>query len=219
MILRTPALLLALLLPLAARADKKPSFTEVDPRDSSPQFRAYVQKGLDKLTALGTPIGKATRKFIEAGHEKLDLLNDLTRKDYLRVRKELLSTGPDLDVNAFATLHDQKSHAARALKKALDGYQWDDRIYISEGMAPELLAETLVHETNHVLNHSEEHYRTAKDILREEYRAFYTERMLRGEKMTAVKCKNLKESVIRDYALKKVTAADVPDVPPGKLIP
>lgn len=209
---------LALLSP-SARADQPPPFTEVDAQHTSAAFKAYVTRGLDLLTKSGTALGKGTRKVIASGRVRLDELTDLTRQDYLRARKELLGTGPALDLDGFARLHDARTHAARALKKALDGYQWDDRVYLSRGLSPKLLSETLAHEVNHVLNHSERHYRTAKDVLREEYRAFSAEHLLHGEAMTAAKCRALKAGIIRDYGLKGVTPASVPDKLDGIVVP
>ena len=214
-----PALCALALVSPSARADQPPPFTEVDPQHTSAAFKAYVAKGLDQLIKSGTALGLGTRRAIASGRVKLDEMDDLTRKDYLRVRKELLGTGPALDLDGFARLHDARTHAARALKKALDGYQWDDRIYLSLGLAPKLLSETLAHEVNHVLNHSEKHYRTAKDILREEYRAFSVEHLLHGEALTAAKCKALKAGIIRDYGLKGVTPASIPDKPDGIVVP
>ena len=82
------------------------------------------------------------------------------------------------------------------------------------------LAATLVHEVNHVFNNSEEKYRSQKAILVEEYRAFYSEELLRtGKTPTATRAKALKEEIIAEYGLKNVTAKDVPDVPPGVMVP
>lgn len=90
-----------------------------------------------------------------------------------------------------------------ALPQALDGYQWGNRLYFAfdtpnaEGLEPESLAVTLVHETNHALNRSECSYYA--DILAheedetlaylEEYRAFIAECVQRrGSGATAARC-------------------------------
>jgi hypothetical protein len=90
-----------------------------------------------------------------------------------------------------------------ALPGALDGYQWGNRLYFAfdspdaEGLEPEALAVTLVHETNHALNRSECSYYA--DILAheedetlaylEEYRAFVAECVQRrGRGATATRC-------------------------------
>jgi hypothetical protein len=212
------ATLLASPAPGAARRDQPP-FHEVNASHTSAAFRSYVAAALEKLLAAPAPIGKKTHAAISSGRIKLDELSDLTRRDFERARKELAPDGMHLKASDFYKLHDARTGAARAIRKALDGYQWDDRIYVARGLSKQRLAETLVHEVNHVANHSEKHYRTHKDVLREEYRAFYVERIFRGERMTAAKCKALKEDVIRGYSLRGVTPADVPDVPPGKLLP
>lgn len=91
----------------------------------------------------------------------------------------------------------------KALPEALDGYQWGNRLYFAfesgdaAGLAPEALAVTLVHETNHALNRSECSYYA--DILAheedetlaflEEYRAFVAECVQRrGRGATAARC-------------------------------
>jgi hypothetical protein len=90
-----------------------------------------------------------------------------------------------------------------ALPQALDGYQWGNRLYFAfgtpeaEGLEPDALAVTLVHETNHALNRSECSYYS--DILAheedetlaylEEYRAFVAECVhRRGANATATRC-------------------------------
>jgi hypothetical protein len=103
----------------------------------------------------------------------------------------------------------------RAITASLAGYMWDDRVYVAPQMEPADIARALVHEVNHVLNESEEHYRGEKATLIEEYRAFYAEELFIGTDMTPARCKALKERVIADYLLKDVTPDDVPDVPPG----
>ena len=213
-------MLLAALFALALAAPSAaPAFTEVDPRRTSAAFRAYVGRALERLRKSPAPIGHATWQAISSGRIKLDELSDLTRHDFETARAELIPDGVALKASDFFKLHDARTGAARALRKALDGYQWDDRIYVASGRTAKGLASTLVHEVNHVVNHSEKHYFAAKDILREEYRAFYAERLLAGEQMTPAKCRALKVSVIRDYELKKVSPADVPDLPPGRLLP
>ena len=78
---------------------------------------------------------------------------------------------------------------------------------------------TLVHEVNHVLNRSEEHYRSDKAVLREEYRAALAERMLHAPQLSAEAYRALKQQVIDNYGLHDVTPEDVADVPEGRYLP
>jgi hypothetical protein len=192
-------------------------FLEVNPDRTSAAFRRYVGAALDELKNSKTPIGRMTHDLISSGKVRIDELSDLTRGDYLHVRRELRKTGVNLPAD-HKVLDDKRSSAWRAITNDMDGYMWDDRIYVAQGLSPRDLATTLVHEVNHVLNQSEEHYKDDASIFVEEYRAFYSEALFRGEKLTPAKCRSIKEGVIRDYALKGVSPDDLPDTPPGTLV-
>jgi len=205
-------LLLALL--LAA-----PAFREVDPGHSSAAFRGYLAAALARLESSRAAIGRATFAVISSGRVKVDELTDLKKGDFTSVRESLRGWGIDVDARAFARLHDRRTSAARTIEKNLAGYTSTNRIYVARGQTRARLASTLVHEVNHFLNDSEKHYRTQKGILREEYRAFYAEKLLSRARMDRAACRALKAKVIKDYQLKRVTPDDVPDVPPGILVP
>jgi len=195
-------------------------FLEVNPTRSSLTFRTQVQKALDVLRTSDVPLARATFEAIVSGRVKVDTLSDLSRPDFLKLRKELLPEGIKLDVADFMKLHDEKSGAIRAITSSIDGYMWDDRVYVALDRPAKELAATLVHEVNHVINASEDNYKTPKDALREEYRAFYVEEWLKtGKQPNKTRCKEIKEEVIETYGLKGVTPADVADLPPGVLSP
>lgn len=185
-------------------------FLEVNPARTSTQFRRYVGAALEELRKSDTPIGRLTWELVATGRVQLDELRDLSRPDYLRARREFLKDGVKLPERPNAA-------ALRAITTSLNGYMWDDRIYLAPGLTPKDLARTIVHEVNHVRNRSEEHYRSDQQILVEEYRAFYAERLFAKESVSAAACRALKDEVIADYHLQGVTAADVPDLPPGIL--
>lgn len=185
-------------------------FLEVNPARTSTQFRRYIGAALEVLRNSDTKIGRHTWELIATGRVQLDELRDLNRADYLRARKDLLKDGVKLPERPNAA-------AFRAITSSLNGYMWDDRIYLAPGLSPKELASTIVHEVNHVLNQSEQRYRGDKQILVEEYRAFYAERVFGRESLSPAACRALKERVIADYSLSGVTPNDVPDVPPGVL--
>lgn len=204
------------------RTQRRPpaaTFTEVKPERTNKQFRAYVNKALEVLKADPRPLAQGTYRYIVSGRVKIDEVNDLTRADYLRARKDLVKWTRALTPDAYGSLGNPKSHASRALDRLLNGYMWDDRIYIARGLSPQKLASTLVHEVNHFVNKSEEHYRGRTQPLIEEYRAFYVEALFAGETMTPAKCAALKAEVAKDYGFTKAELARIPDVPPGLLIP
>jgi hypothetical protein len=191
-------------------------FLEVNATRTTAKFRRYVAAAVDELRNSNAKVAKVALDAIESGRVRVDTLDDLTRDDYARVRRDYMKDGTVLPEKFDPD--DHKSRAWRAITQDLNGYMWDDRIYITWGQSPKQLASTLVHEVNHVLNKSEEHYRGDKAALREEYRAFYVEALFASGgngPLSAAKCREIKEGVIRDYALKRVTVDDVADVPPG----
>jgi hypothetical protein len=190
-------------------------FLEVNPARTSLPFRTAVARALDVLRRAEDPVSRTTYEAIVGGRVKVDTLSDLSRADYQRLRRDLVPDGVTLRPQDFARL--EHKPVLRAITSSIDGYMWDDRVYIADGLSPERLASTLVHEVNHVLNKSEEHYRRPQAELVEEYRASYAEAVHRGERMTPARCRGLKEEVIREYGLQGVTPDDVPDLPPGVL--
>ena len=194
-------------------------FREVNQVHTSADFKRYIGKALEVLRTSKTEIGQATYKYIASGKVKIDELTDLSRPDFERARRTLAGWGKPLTKGDFEKLHDGRSHAANTVKDLLRGYMWDDRIYVEAGLSPQKLASTLVHEVNHAINKSEEHYRGDTNALLEEYRAFYAERLFAGDTMTPAKSKALKASVARNYELGKARISEIPDLPPGRLIP
>jgi hypothetical protein len=195
-------------------------FLEVNPARSTVEFREYVGRALEHLRKGGTEIGMRTFELVTSGQVKLDELADLTRGDFNHIRKEFAREGVDLPVEDYARLHDERAKATRAITTSVNGYMWDDRIYVARDLPVALLARTIVHEVNHVVNRSEENYRGEKGIFVEEYRAHYAEALLDKKNVRDPDvCRAIKLGIIRDYALKTMKPEDLPDVPPGILIP
>lgn len=204
---------------LIARSQPRPHrFMEVDPKRTSLGFARYLSGALEVLRASPNEVARGTFRLIASGRVKVDELSDMTQADFRRLRHGMRNE-LKLGENDLARLRQHGSRVHRLVSGAVNGFQWDERVYVARGMSPAVLADTLVHEVSHVLNRSEENYRGQRAILVEEYRAFYAERLARGEKMTPEKAKALKQHVIRLYGLDRVTAADVSDVPPGQLVP
>ena len=191
-------------------------FTEVDPEHTSASFQKYIAGGLAQLRKSRTAVARATVALITSGAVKIDLLSDVTQADFRRLRRSLRDDGIELKPDDFERLRDPTSRPARAVANALRGYQWDDRIYVERGLTAKQLAATLVHEVNHVLNRSEEHYRGQRAAFVEEYRATYAEALFRGERITAAKARKLKNEVIALYGFDRVDPESVPDLPPGR---
>jgi len=188
-------------------------FLEVDSRHLDLGFRTYAAKAIGELRKSDSAVGRATYEALVTGRVKLDALSDMTKHDFVTLRKELL---PEVRLKAedFDRLHDQP--VLRAITSSINGYMWDDRLYVAAGLSPEKLAATLVHEVNHIMNKSEESYRSKQGILAEEYRAFYAEKLFEGVEMTKARCRALKQEVISDYSLTGVEPDAVPDQPEGR---
>lgn len=187
------------------------TFLEVNPRRTSTAFRMLIGRALEILLRSPAPVGRRTYEAIATGKIVVDDLADLNAEDYQRLRRDFRKDGILVDERRDGVI---KGASLRAITATIDGYMWDERIYVSGTLDPRDAARILVHEVNHVLNASEEHYRSDQKILVEEYRAFYAQSLLDGP-MKPAACRALKERVIRDYGLTGVTPDDVPDVPPG----
>ncbi len=180
------------------KADGSSRFTEVDPAHSSSSFRTYIHNALDQLAANDGDLARLTLASITSGKVRIDELADLTCPDFLRVLHDL----PDLPYTAadYPRLHDRSSDVAKAITAELDGYMWSNRIYVGRGQRALHLAATLVHEVNHVINHSEQGYYDdlPTSELREEYRAFYAEAQFDPAQFANV---DLVDYVITEYGL------------------
>jgi hypothetical protein len=168
-------------------------------------FGAYVARAVGLLAANRSREAQCTLDAIRSGQVRIGPLAALTPADYRRVRR---------DLNRWhIRLPESRASAVQAIARSLNGYMWSNRVYVHPQLSPRLLAATLVHEISHVLNASQGHYRGAKDVLREEYRAFYAEKRFAGVRMTRSRCRALKQRIIREYQLRGVLPEDVPDVP------
>lgn len=174
------------------------NFLEVDTRHTSNSFRQYVNGALRILATDETEIGRLTWESIKAGRVRIDELADVTCSDFERVRNDFKDTDVHLTANDYVHLHDANSEALRKLTDAIYGYQWSNRIYITRGQSAEALASTLVHEVNHVLNHSDAVYYddTPTSGFIEEYRAFTAERRFRPARWENV---NMIDYVCENY--------------------
>jgi hypothetical protein len=132
------------------------AFHEVDPSHTSASFRRYVRNALALLEDSDAEIARLTAQAIRDGRVEIDELVDLTCWDFERARKDLTSV--ELESADWRRLHDPASPVARAFADELDGYMWQNRIYVSRGQTARRLAATLVHEVNHVINRSEVGY-------------------------------------------------------------
>src|SRR5436190_1331836 len=77
----------------------------------------------------------------------------------------------------------------------------------------------LAQQTYRYITRSEEHYRGPTQGLLEEYRAFYVEKLFAGVEMTPGRCQALKASIAKDYGFTKAHLDQIPDLPPGLLVP
>jgi hypothetical protein len=168
-------------------------------------FRTYFDAALRLLAASPCRDARRTLRAIRRGHVRVQPFSQLSRADFQRVRDDLRRWNIHVPAS--------RSVAVRTIARTLNGYMWSDRVYVHRDLSTRQLAATLVHEVNHVLNHSEAHYRGPLDVLREEYRAYLAEKRFEGIRMTRARCRALKLRVIREYQLRGLTPEDVGDRP------
>jgi hypothetical protein len=200
---------------MSVAALRGPRFVEAYPAHSSAEFRAYVQTGLRALLTNGTPIALATYRAITRGRTPVDELGDLTQSQYDRARAWMPSL-PALRVET----PEGRRRAARLMRAEIDGMADWRKIYVMRGLSPTRLARLLVHEVNHALNPRQSMRLGPRDVLVAEYRSLYAEAMFDRAPLGPAECRRMKMRVIADYGLRgKVAPNDVPDVPPGLLLP
>lgn len=200
------------------RGDSHGGFAEVDAVHSTATFRNYVEAAIRNLERDPSDLAQLTAKSIRARHVQIDELVDLTCWDFDRARKDLPEAG--LTADDWHHLHDRGSAAGKKLTDELDGYMWSNRIYIARGLTVKRLASTLIHEVNHVINHSEVGYYddlpTSGFV--HEYRSFYMEAQFDPEEWKGI---DLVDYVIENYELDRTKIhADVLATPlTPKLLP
>ncbi|MDZ4676343.1 MAG: hypothetical protein SGI74_02445 [Oligoflexia bacterium] len=213
--------ILFLLFPFIASAQ----VVEVNPLHSTLKFETLVTKTLVILKEHRTTIGTETYNSIVSGKVRVDEFSDFTFEDYkhfLIEFSELVSTNK-LTLEDYSTLQNPNSTALKIIENTIQGFAYGNRIYINvRDHTPLLLASTLVHEVNHVLNQSEKvYYRGPRQAFREEYRAYYVEALFMEQDLWDPRfCRMLKIKVlglVNDTD--ELNPDEFPDKPDGKLIP
>ena len=199
------------------------AFSEIRPGKTSNSLRRYIKRALKVLSKNDSPIAKHTLKSIKEGRVKIGLLRDLTKNDYKKILLDLKRNGKrtKLTLKDYKKIRSKNSAVLKEISRQFGGYMWDDRIYVARGLPARTLAKTLIHEVNHVINKSHIGYYTSEtNAFIEEYRAFYVEALYESSKKPNKKnCSLIKKMVIDLYHFKKVSLSDIPDIPPGILIP
>lgn len=197
-------------------------FTEVNPKNKHPLFLLRMKKALKYLKEGEHKIAADTYKYILSGKAKIDLIVDLTYSDYLQVLSDFEREGQE--INFTAQDYERLSidpDLAKEFQALMDGYMWEDRIYVSSNLKSYDLAVTLVHEVNHVINKSHEvYYKSDYHAFLEEYRAFYVEGLFTGKApKTKEAFQELKKYVAELYAFPQDLVEKLPNIPSGKLFP
>lgn len=123
------------------------------------------------------PIARYTVKLIETAKVKVLPYEKMHHHDYLELRDEY----DEDDMVHLPKPHPLARKAVQKLKNDWYGRIYDNRIYISDTNKDSLMfARTLVHEINHYINDSNNHYETNEDCFREECRANVAEVLVFG---------------------------------------
>jgi len=174
-------------------------------RPLNSKLHQWLQRPLEILKNASHPLGPMTYQSLCQGKAEVGTLADLLEQDYHHILNDfkIYKTKTWLRAKHFQTLGKRNSKALHELERHIDGYMWDNRLYISAKETPQLMAQTLVHEVNHVLNRSELHYYDSHaSAFREEVRAFKAEEMFRlGRELTYEEMLKIKRRVLKDYGL------------------
>lgn len=166
----------------------------------------------------GSQVARHTVEAIQSGAVHLETLDHMSVQDCIQLFTDNPAEWAHVDPREcgdpslpFATVPD-------AVLRTVTGFQVQWRIYISVHQSLADAAETLVHEVNHIANHSNTHASSPARILADEYRAYWVATTwFDHHPPNAAACRKLKEFIIQSYVLSGVTPADVEDVPTGNL--
>ncbi len=224
--MRRIALLLALLVPAPAFAGESVRSTAEGPGESPGGARtrghvvgdraksdAFLAAVRAHLASSKSEIGRNTFDAIENGTILLDTLDSLSVSDCRRLVEE----NPR---QWIGVVHPDECVEGRVPAKIIErvsGYQHENRIYVRVSKKIPDAAATVVHETNHVVNRTHEHYATPEEILEEEYRAYYVTLLYQDGRAPASGYLSwLKSWIVEQYVL-GIAPATIADVPAGIL--
>lgn len=183
---------------------------------------SFLREVMTILAGSSSPIAANTLAAVRSGAIEVETLDRLSVADC----RQLVSENPRQWSGVVAADECVASEEGSAVVPAkilanVSGYQHENRIYIraslKKGAAREAAA-TVVHEANHVLNATHQHYESAQQKLEEEYRAYYVALLFTdGKAPNAAYLGWLKGWIIEQYALVGVTPADVSDRPTGNV--
>lgn len=131
-------------------------------------------KAMAVLRSKDNPIARYTVKLIDS--KKIEVLPyaKMEEGDYLALRDE----HSDADKTKFSVMHPLVRKAVQILHNNWWGRIYDNRIYICDVKNPTQFARIIVHEVNHYINDSNNHYETNEDIFTEELRAHIAEALV-----------------------------------------
>src|SRR5688500_5981723 len=209
--MRRVALFLALFVPASAWAGESVRSTSqvVGDRTQRDAFLAAIRA---HLASSRSEIGKNTFEALEDGTILLDTLDSLTVSDCRRLVEE----NPRQWSGVVSADECTEGHVPAKILEKVSGYQHENRIYVRFTKKIPEAAATVVHETNHVANKTHEHYASSREILEEEYRAYYVTLVYQdGRAPAAGYLSWLKGWIVEQYSLD--VAPSIGDIPGGVL--
>ena len=197
---------------------------ELDPANTSArvedaQRHAFLGDVLSILARSPSPIAANTLRALRSGVAHLDTLDRLTVEDCVMLLTE--NPKPWAGIAAAGECGKAEEGLATvpaAVLERVSGFTNGDRIYVNPARSTRDMATTVVHEINHVANHSQDHYGTHAEILREEYRAYWVAQHFEdaGRPVGGAYLGWLKHWIVENYAL-DASPAELTDVPSGNL--
>jgi hypothetical protein len=171
-------------------------------------WRRLYQQACEILKKSTNPVEMTTWDMIE--RKKVEVLPfiQFRKEDYFDLRAEYPAKKRTVLSRTFPPTID----TIKQLENDWSGRIYGNRIYICAGFkSVDKMKNTLVHEINHFLNHSNDHFTTKADQFREELRALLAEKATKPRPLTRLQVKLAAEKVAKDYELplpKKITLPD-----------
>jgi hypothetical protein len=159
-------------------------------------FHRLFKKACELLRTSTNPIDMTTWKILSSQKVKVFPFDALNENDFYYLKEDY----EDETKKKLPAYYPPSKHTTVQLDKTWHATIRDNRIYISHYLKDERhMKKILVHEINHFLNNSKDHYSTRKQIFQEEFRAKIAEKMSNNIPLTRYRLKRIAQNVSEIY--------------------
>lgn len=180
---------------------------------------AFLGDVLAILENSHSPIAANTIRALQSGAVHLDTLDRMTVEDCVQLLVENPKPWAGIASAEQCGSNPGLARVPAPVLQRVSGFQNENRIYVNPARSPKDMAATVVHEMNHVVNHSGEHYGTQAEIFAEEYRAYFVAQQFEdaGRPAGGAWLGWMKRWIVEQYGLDRVPPAGQADRPTGNL--